>query len=116
MKYPDRITVYHKLGVEPTPDTDAFHFDVLILSEAHQRIAARVVEDCVVYDYMKGSKTTLKPFMIEVLQETWRLQQEAKHVNTGRLQSLLDRVRRLETESWDREGAVEDMGSRSNST
>lgn len=113
MKYPDRISVYHKLGVEPTADTDAFHFDVLILSEAHQRPAARLVEDCVVYDYTKGKKTTLKPFMIEVLQETWRLQQEAKRINTERLQGLLNRVRSLETESWDREGAVEDMGSQS---
>lgn len=116
MQYPDRISVYHKLGVEPTEDTDAFHFDVIILSERHQRPAARLVEDCVVYDYTKGKKTTFKPFMIEVLRETWRLQQEAKRVNTERLQRLLNRVRKLETDSWDREDAVEDMGSQSKQT
>ena len=111
MKYPDHITVYHKLGLEPKPDTDAFHFDVLILSELHQRPAARLLEDCVLYNYSKGKKTTFKPFMLEILQETWRLQEEAKRVNRDRVQDLDDRVRRLELESWDREDAVEDMGS-----
>lgn len=116
MQFPDRVTVYHKLGVEPTYDTDSFHFDVVILSEVHQRLAARLVEDVVVYDYSKGKKTTFKPFMIDVLRETWKLQQDAKRVSTERLQALLDRVRKLETDSWDREGAVEDMGSHSKQT
>ena len=113
MRYPDHISVYHKLGLEPQPDTDAFHFDVIILSELHQRPAARLVEDCVLYDYEKGKKTTFKPFMLDVLQETWRLQEEAKRLNRQRVQVLDDRIRTLELESWDREGAVEDMGSRS---
>lgn len=111
MKFPDRISVYHKLGVEPQPVTDAFHFDVLILSELHQRPAARLIEDCVLYDYSKSKKTTFKPFMLEVLRETWRLQEEARRSNTERVHRLLDRVRKLETDSWDREDAVEDMGS-----
>ena len=111
MKYPDHITVYHKLATQPQPGGDAFPFEVVILSELHQRIAARVSEDCVLYDYRLGKKTSFKPFMTEVLQETWRLQQEAKRVNSERVEGLLDRVRKLETESWDREGAVEDMGS-----
>ena len=112
MKYPDHISVYHKLGLEPKPDTDSFHFDVLILSELHQRPAARLIEDCVLYDYLKSRKTTFKPFMLDILQETWRLQEEAKRINRQRVQVLDDRIRTLEVESWDREGAVEDMGSR----
>ena len=111
MKYPDHISVYHKLGVEPKPGTDAFSFDALVLSELHQRAAARVTEDCVLYDYQKGKKTTFKPFMLEILRETWRLQEEAKHTNSARVQGLLDRIRTLEAESWDRADAVEDMGS-----
>lgn len=90
---------------------DAFVFDVVILSELNQRIAARVYEDCVFYDYKAGKKTALKDWMIDVLAETWRLQEEAKLVNSERVRRLLDRVRTLEVESWDREGAVEDMGS-----
>jgi hypothetical protein len=110
MRYPDHITVYHKLGTEPKADMEAFVFDVVILSELHQRIAARVFEDCVYYDYRAGKKTPLKPFMIDVLRETWRLQEEARQTNSERVQGLLDRVRQLEVDSWDREGAVEDMG------
>lgn len=111
MKYPDHISVYHKLANEPTESTDGFIFDVVILSEVHQRVAARVTEDCPVFDYRIGKKATLPPFMIEVLRETWRLQEEAKMENTTRVYGLLDRVRKLELESWDREGAVEDTGS-----
>ncbi len=99
MKFPDHVTVYHKLGVEPKEGMDAFNFDVIILSELHQRPAARVVEDCVLYDYMRGKKTTFKPFMLEVLKETWRLQEEAKRTNSERVRGLLDRVRKLEVDS-----------------
>ena len=113
MKYPDHVTVYHKLGTEPRPGTDEFLFDVAIISELHQRVAARVIEDVVLYDYRIGKKTPLKPFMVDVLRETWRLQEEAKRVNSERVRGLLDRVRTLEIDSWDREGAVEDMGSAS---
>lgn len=111
MTYPDHITVYHKLGRELTADTEGFEFHVVILSELHQRPAARLVEDCVLYDYSQRKKTTFKPFMLEVLRETWKLQEEAKRVNGERVRGLSDRIRRLEQESWDREDAVEDMGS-----
>lgn len=111
MKYPDNITVYHKLGTEPKPGTDTFIFDVVIISELAQRVAARVIEDVVLFDYRTNKKTPMQPFMVEVLQETWRLQEEAKRVNSGRVNGLLDSVRKLEADSWDREGAVEDMGS-----
>ncbi len=111
MRYPDHITVYHKVGTEPKPGMDAFIFDVVILSELHQRIAARCYEDCVYYNYQVGKKTALKPFMVDVLQETWRLQEEARRDNSQRVQRLLSRVRQLEIDSWDREDAVEDMGA-----
>lgn len=111
MQYPDHVTIYHKLAKQPTEGTDTFDLHVLILSELHQRPAARVVEDCVLYDYRKGKKTPIRPFMLDVLQETWRLQEEAKRENSRRVVDLLDRVRRLELESWDRADAVEDMGS-----
>ena len=53
----------------------------------------------------------MKPFMVDVLRETWKLQEHAKRINSERVRGLLGRVRKLETDSWDREGAVEDMGS-----
>lgn len=109
MVYPDHISVYHKLSVAPG-ETDALLLDVVILSELHQRIAARIYEDCALYDYRIGKKSAMPQWMSEVFKETWRLQEEAKTVNSKRVWGLLDRVRLLETESWDREGAVEDMG------
>jgi hypothetical protein len=69
------------------------------------------VEDIVVYDYRKGRKQTLLPFMVEKFQDTFRLQEIAKQVNGNRVRRLLERVRQLETESWDRPDAKEDLGS-----
>lgn len=106
-----RITVLHKLRTKPATDADHFILDVLILSEVHRRPAARCVEDIVVYNYTKAKKSALPPFMIDKFRETFDLQEQAKEKNGERVQRLLDRVRRLEQESWDREGAVEDMGS-----
>lgn len=100
----------HKLATEPTEGTDTFDLHVLILSELHQRPAARVIEDVVFYDYLQAKKTPLRPFMLDVLQHTWKLQEQAKKENSQRVSRILERVRKLEQESWDREGAVEDVG------
>lgn len=110
MTWPDHVSIYHRLGTRPTEGTDTFDLHVVILSERHQRLAARVIEDCVLYDYRKGKKIPIRPFMLDVLQETWRLQEEAKRVNSERVIGILGRVRQLELESWDRADAVEDMG------
>jgi hypothetical protein len=48
--------------------------------------------------------------MIDKFRETFEMQERAKEENGTRVQGLLQRVRRLEQESWDREGAVEDLG------
>jgi len=111
MTFPDHVTVYHKLSNEPTQKTDSFILDVLILSELHQRPAARCIEDIVVYNYRLGKKTTLPPFMADAFQRTWQLQEEAKKTNSNAVRDLLARVRALEKQSWDAPDAVEDMGS-----
>ncbi|KAL8870451.1 MAG: hypothetical protein Q9174_003513 [Haloplaca sp. 1 TL-2023] len=111
MTWPDRISVYHKLRNEPDSATDSFVLDVLILSERHQRAAARCVEDLVVYDYRNGKKTCLPPFMLEQFSRTWQAQQATRRSNEERLVDLTARVRRLEKASWDKEGAVEDVGT-----
>lgn len=110
MKWPDRLSVYHKLRSRPSDTSDSFVLDVLILSERHQRAAARCVEDIVVYDYRRAQKVPLRPFMLEQFKKTWEAQEEAKTKNSARVKELLGRVRRLEKDSWDRKGAVEDRG------
>lgn len=110
MTWPDRITVYHKLRARPDEDTTSLIFDVLILSENKQRPAARCLEDVVVYDYRKGKKSTLEPFMVEQLRKTFDLQEAAKKDNLAKVQQIEERVRHLEKQSWDRPDAQEDFG------
>src|SRR5271165_4364722 len=105
MTWPDRVSVYHKLRSPPSALDDFFILDVIILSEQQQRAAARCQEDIVVYDYKKGQKIPLRPFMVDVFRETYRLQEEAKANNTQRVLDLLREVESLEKNSWDREDA-----------
>ncbi|OJD34749.1 rho guanine nucleotide exchange factor [Diplodia corticola] len=113
MTYPDRVTVLHKLRSEPTDETDSFILDVVVLSERHRRPAARCVEDIVVYDYQRGKKTPLKPFMLRQFRETFALQEAAKKKYSERVALLSEQVRALETSSWDQPDAKEDFGSAS---
>ena len=110
MAWPDRISVYHKLRAAPTASTDSFILDVLILSERHQRPAARCVEDIVVYDYRRGVKSPLRDFVVDQFRKTFELQEQSKTRNELRVKDLLQRVQRLEKQVWDRPDAVEDMG------
>jgi hypothetical protein len=106
-----RVTVLHKLRNKPEADSDHFILDVLILSESHRRAAARCVEDIVVYDYKRGCKTPLAPFMVDKFRETYKLQEQARTKYRVRVERLLERVRGLEKSSWDRPDAKEDFGS-----
>jgi hypothetical protein len=119
MTFPDRITVYHKLSqAPPAPSSPAsasyssWNLDALILSEARQRPVARCHEGIGTYDYDLGRKAeTLPQFMFDQFRQTWELQQEAKKVWGQKISEIEAKVRALEMESWDRKGAVEDMGS-----
>lgn len=110
LKFPDRISVYHKLSRKPDA-SDALLLDCVILSETKQRIAARTFEDIALYNYDAGKKVNKPDWMLELLLETWHLQEQSKQHNSSRVRNLLNQVRRLELESWDREDAVEDTGS-----
>ena len=111
MAFPDKISVFHKLRAAPDSSTGSFILDVVILSELHRRPAARCVEDLLVYDYRKGKKVSMPPFMVERFQETFQLQEEAKKKYGGRIIELIERVKQLEKGSWDKVNAEEDMGS-----
>ncbi|KAE8383555.1 thioesterase-like superfamily-domain-containing protein [Aspergillus bertholletiae] len=114
MKYPDEVTVYHKIAHDPAAThspKDAFYLQAVIISEARQRPAARVHEDLVIYDYKRAKKTEMPPFMLEQFKSTWELQEQAKKFWQQRILDIETRIRTLEVESWDREDAVEDTGS-----
>lgn len=115
MKFPDKITVYQKLVQDPSStlaSQSAFQLQVMILSESRQRPAARCHEDIVTYDYKKNRKTPeLPPFIFDQFKTIWELQEKAKQEWQQRILEIENRVRTLETDSWDRADAVEDTGS-----
>lgn len=110
MTYPDSISVYHRLRDPVTDSTDSFTLEVVIISEKHQRIAARCTEDIVVYDYQAGKKALMQPFMVEAFKSTWALQEEAISESCRKVEEVEGMVRALEKGSWDKEDAKEDMG------
>lgn len=111
MTFPDHITVLHKLATPPSASTDSFVLDVVIFSERHQRVAARLVEDIVVYDYVAGKKAVLEPFMVEGFKQVWREQESVREEVGRRIGRIEEKIRKIEKVSWDRVNAVEDLGS-----
>ncbi|KAI0598901.1 thioesterase-like superfamily-domain-containing protein [Biscogniauxia sp. FL1348] len=111
MTYPDTISVYHRLSKEPSSSTTSLALESIILSHKHRRAAATTEENVVVYDYQQAAKTTVPPFALDLLRETWNLQKEETRRARQKAWSLIEDVQALEKETWDREDAVEDMGA-----
>ncbi|KAI8952719.1 thioesterase-like superfamily-domain-containing protein [Xylaria longipes] len=111
MTAPDTVSVYHKLRTCPEATHTSLILDCIILSHRHRRVAARTFEDIAIYDYRDAKKTVLPGFMLDILRDTWRQQEERTGWARGRIWDLLREVERLEKETWDREDAVEDMGA-----
>lgn len=95
----------------PEEGTSAFALEVMILSEKEQRPAARCHEEIVVYDYRVGKKTAFPGYMLEGFKKIYAEQEAERRRQAGRVVRLLEDVKALERETWDREGAVEDMGT-----
>lgn len=64
------------------------------------------------YDYRAGRKTAIKPWLMDGFRETWREQVEAAERAEGRIREVEGWLREIERGTWDREGAVEDMGGK----
>jgi len=111
MTWPDHITVLHKLAKLPSKGDDNFTLDVVILSELHQRPSARCFEDVVVYDYRKGRKAAIPPWMMEAFEKTWEEQKAEEIKVEKRVSEVNGLIKTLEDETWAKDGAVEDFGS-----
>lgn len=113
MTYPDKISVFHKLRTLPegNPAPSAFMLDCIVVSHQHRRIAARLEEDIVVYDYKAARKASMPDFMMKLFVETYRMQEAETLLARTRIWDLINAVEALEKETWDREDAVEDVGS-----
>ncbi|KAI9646136.1 hypothetical protein NHQ30_005576 [Ciborinia camelliae] len=111
MTWPDHISVYHKLSHLPSDKDASFNLDVIIVSELHQRVAARCAEDIVTYDYRKGRKELLQPWLLDAFAKTWEEQNAAMTSALKKIEDIEEKVRKLEIDTWDRADAVEDMGT-----
>ncbi|RDW83425.1 hypothetical protein BP5796_04916 [Coleophoma crateriformis] len=117
MTWPDHVSVYHRitekmhdLGEDPEHSVNSFKLQVLILSEKHQRPAAKCSEEIVFYDYQKKKPRPLYPFMIEAFDKLHAEQESAERSAIEKMNELDARILQLEKQTWDREDAVEDMG------
>lgn len=117
MTYPDTISVYHKLTHAPTTTSSSsnsspssFQLSCIVLSHAHQRVAATTEEDLVVYDYKSGRRSALPDFVATAFARIWELQDAESRAARNEIAALEESVRAIERATWDREDAVEDMG------
>lgn len=98
VEWPDKVTVYHKLS---EVGNSSFTLGVIILSEKHQRPAARCMEDIVVYNYKPRDKSPpgrapLPEFVRTQFETTLQLQKEAGEDALGAIRDMDARVNCLE--------------------
>ncbi|KAH7140148.1 thioesterase-like superfamily-domain-containing protein [Dactylonectria estremocensis] len=96
MDFPDRTTVLHKLVSPPNYDSDHVLLEAVIMSERHQRPAARCFEDIVVFNYKTAQKTPLKGFMVDKLRETYQLQEASKKACEDEVEGIIKAVEEIE--------------------
>jgi acyl-CoA thioesterase FadM len=97
--FPDRITVLHKIQPLQENNPDNFTLEVIILSEKHRRVAARCVEDIVIYDYKAGSKAPMPEWVYQVMVEVQNEQTEWQKKCLARLQELDKAISTIETQN-----------------
>lgn len=67
-----------------------------VLSEQHHRVAARCVDETVIYDYASGKKSMLKPFMVDKFRQTFELQMQRKAKGMEKINTTVEAVEDLE--------------------
>jgi len=67
-----------------------------ILSEQYRRLAARCIDDTVIYDYTTAKKTVLKPFMVENFQQTFNMQQANQRKYTDQAKKAIQAAEELQ--------------------
>ncbi|KAI6374298.1 hypothetical protein MCOR25_003243 [Pyricularia grisea] len=116
--YPDTLNAYHKViklpdgpGEGDAATRSSMTLGCVIMSKKQRRIVATVTEKVLFYDYRTEKKTDAPEFALEVLRRACSDAAGAMAEAAGRIQQFREAVERLEAESWNREDAVEDMGS-----
>jgi len=115
LTFPDHFTIYHRLK-EPVSENASptkILFSSLLLSTAAQRPSARIREEIVVFDYRIQKSARLPEHMLNVLRARWEEQEQTKARWEKRAKQLEEMVEGLENKSWNKQGAVEDVGKSS---
>ena len=108
MQYPDNISVYHRLASPEIRDSSLV-LKSTIVSHKHQRSAARISEDIVIYDYRQGKRAEVPSWMSDVLHKANAQEHDSSEYWTRRRIEVDDMLDRLEAESI-YSGKKEDMG------
>ncbi|KAG7431835.1 hypothetical protein Forpi1262_v007001 [Fusarium oxysporum f. sp. raphani] len=96
LEFPDHITVLYKLLEAPTNESTSLKMEAWILSEQYRRLAARCIDDTVIYDYTTAKKTALKPFMVDKFQETFSMQQANQRKYTDQAKQAIQAAEELQ--------------------
>ncbi|TVY63659.1 hypothetical protein Focb16_v014289 [Fusarium oxysporum f. sp. cubense] len=96
LEFPDHITVLYKLLEAPTNESTSLKMEAWILSEQYRRLAARCIDDTVIYDYTTAKKTVLKPFMVEKFQQTFNMQQANQRKYTDQAKKAIQAAEELQ--------------------
>ncbi|MCJ1437387.1 hypothetical protein MMC27_006774 [Xylographa pallens] len=112
LAFPNHFTIYHRLTehVSESASPTRLLLSSLLLSSAAQRPAARIQEEIVIFDYRTQKSARLPEHMQDMLRVRWEEQEQTKTMWENRVKQVEEMVEGLEKESWNREGAVEDMG------
>ncbi|EMT73656.1 hypothetical protein FOC4_g10002146 [Fusarium odoratissimum] len=96
LEFPDHITVLYKLLEAPTNESTSLKMEAWILSEQYRRLAARCIDDTVIYEYTTAKKTVLKPFMVDKFQQTFSMQQANQRKYTDQAKRAIQEAEELQ--------------------
>ncbi|MCJ1382825.1 hypothetical protein MMC17_005938 [Xylographa soralifera] len=115
LAFPNHFTIYHRLTehVSESASPTRLLLSSLLLSTATQRPSARIQEEIVIFDYRTQKSARLPEHMQDMLRLRWEEQERTKLMWGNRAKQVEEMVEGLENESWNRRGAVEDMGNSS---
>lgn len=97
--FPDRVTVLHKIQPLKESNPENFTLEVVILSEKNRRVAAKCLEDIVIYDYKVGGKAPMPDFLYQILLQVQNEQTEWQKKCLSRLQELDRAVSEIEQQN-----------------
>jgi len=107
------LTLIHKLNpslLPPASEPITFiPLRCVVLSHKHQRAAARIAEENVVYDYRAHQKAELEPWMEKVIRTAAADEEQSMRVWAERRAVVETWLDELERRSW-RSGRPEDNG------